>query len=153
MTHTPTADIVTLQFRDASELAPLLAAYAQALMRGAPRRPDSYYAEMLLQDRSAEVLGARIDNRLVSFMIFADLPEPLSGMRYGMADHIFVHQDFRGQGIAKAMVDVLADLGSERGWRHLILNAPRQPEDGRKLYEQMAAPADWTSYVIDFSAR
>ncbi|GHD18202.1 GNAT family N-acetyltransferase [Tianweitania populi] len=153
MTQMPTTDIAPLQFRDASELAPLLAAYAQALTRGAPRRPDSYYAEMLLQDRSAEVLGARIDDRLIGFMIFTDLPEPVSGMRYGMADHIFVDQDFRGQGIAKAMVDVLADFGHERGWRYLILNAPRQPEDGRKLYEQVAAPADWTSYVIDFSAR
>lgn len=153
MTHTPSTDITLLQFRDALELAPLLAAYAQALKRGAPRRPDSYYAEMLLQDRSAEVLGARVDGKLIGFMIFADLPEPISGMRYGMADHIFVDQNYRGQGIAKAMVDVLADFGHERGWRRLILNAPRQPEDGRKLYEQVAAPADWTSYLIDFGVK
>ena len=153
MTQAPSTDITLLQFRDASELAPLLAAYAQALTRGAPRQPDSYYAEMLLQDRSAEVLGARIDGRLIGFMIFTDLPEPVSGMRYGMADHIFVHQDVRGQGIAKAMVDVLADHGHERGWNRLVLNAPRQPEDGRKLYEQVAAPADWTSYMIDFGTK
>ena len=152
MTQMASTDITLLQFRDASELAPLLAAYAQALKRGAPQRPDSYYAEMLLQDRSAEVLGARLDGRLIGFMIFADLPEPLSGMRYGMADHVFVHQDVRGQGIAKAMVDVLADFGHERGWNRLVLNAPRQPDHGRKLYEQVAAPADWTSYVIDFNA-
>jgi len=32
----------------------------------------------------------------------------------------------------------------------LVLNAPRQPDDGRKLYEQVAVPADWTSHVIRF---
>ncbi|MBP0437760.1 GNAT family N-acetyltransferase [Tianweitania sediminis] len=152
MSQSTTTDIAVLHFKDAQELAPLLAAYAQALKRGAPRRPDSYYAEMLLQDRSAEVLGAQINGRLIGFMIFTDLPEPITGLRYGQADHIFVHQDVRGQGIAKAMVDVLADHGEERGWSRLVLNAPRQPDDGRKLYEQIAAPADWTSYIIAFDA-
>jgi len=47
-------------------------------------------------------------------------------------------------------VDLLADQAEERAWSRLILNAPRQPEDGRRLYEQIAAPADWTSYVVRF---
>ena len=128
----------------------MLAAYAQALKRGAPRRPDKFYAETLLQDRTAEILGARVDGKLVGFVIFTDMPEPVSGMRCGMCDHIYVHHDFRAQGIAKALVDVLADQAEERGWSKLMLNAPRQPEDGRKLYEQIAVPADWTSFVIRF---
>src|SRR5690349_9220733 len=130
MTQMHSADIAVLRLKDALEFAPLLAAYAQALKRGAPRRPDSHYAEQLLQDRTAEVLGARVDGQLVGFVIFMDQPEPVSGMRCGVADHIYVHHDFRGQGIAKAMVDVLADHAEERGWSKLILNAPRQPEDG-----------------------
>lgn len=145
-----TIDITLLRLKDALEFAPLLAAYAQALKRGAPRRPDKFYAEALLQDRTAEVLGARIDGRLVGFAIFTDLPEPVTGMRCGACDHIYVHHDFRARGIAKALVDVLADQAEERGWSKLMLNAPRQPEDGRKLYEQIAAPADWTSFVIRF---
>ena len=146
----PAIDIAQLRLKDALDFAPLLAAYAQALKRGAPRRPDQYYAETLLQDRTAEVIGARIDGKLVGFTIFTDQPEPVSGMRCGACDHIYVHHEHRNKGIAKAMVDVLADQAEERGWTKLILNAPRQPEDGRKLYEQIAAPADWTSFVIRF---
>lgn len=146
-------EIALLRLKDALDFAPLLAAYAQALKRGAPRRPDQYYAEALLQDRTAEVIGARLDGQLVAFAIFTDLPEPISGMRCGACDHIYVHHDHRNKGIAKAMVDVLADQAEERGWTKLILNAPRQPEDGRKLYEQIAAPADWTSFVIRFDQR
>ncbi len=145
-----TIDISQLRLKDALEFAPLLAAYVQALKRGAPRRPDKFYAETLLQDRTAEILGARVDGKLVGFAIFTDMPEPVSGMRCGACDHIYVHHDFRAQGIAKALVDVLADQAEERGWSKLMLNAPRQPEDGRKLYEQIAAPADWTSFVIRF---
>jgi GNAT superfamily N-acetyltransferase len=143
-------EISQLRLRDAHEFAPLLANYAQALKRGAPRRPDDFYAEALLQDRVAEVLGARLDGELVGFAIYVDLPEPVSGMRCGAVDHIYVHHDHRNRGIGKAMIDLLADQAEERGWSKLILNAPRQPEDGRKLYEQIAAAADWTSFVIRF---
>ena len=143
-------DISLMRLKDARELAPLLAAYTQALKRGAPRRPDEYYAETLLQDRTAEVMGARLDGELVGFAVFTDLPDPVSGMRCGQLDHLYVHHDHRKKGIAKALVDLLSDQAEERGWVRLVLNAPRQPEDGRKLYEQIAAPADWMPYVIRY---
>lgn len=145
-------DISLLRLKEAHDLAPLLAAYVQALKRGAPRRPDEFYAETLLQDRTAEILGARLDGELVGFAIFTDLPDPVSGLRCGQVDHLYVHHDHRKKGIAKALVDLLTDRAEERGWSRLILNAPRQPEDGRRLYEQIAAPADWTSHVIRYDA-
>ena len=139
-----------LHLNDARLLAPLLASYTQALKRGAPRRPDEYYAEQLLQDRTAEVLGAHVDGELVGFVIFYDHPEPVSGLRAGQVDHIHVHHAYQGKGIAKAMIDLLCDKAEERGWIKLILNAPRVPEDGRKLYEQIAVKGDWTGYIIRF---
>lgn len=153
MSENHTIDIGLLRLKDALEFAPLLAAYSQALKRGAPRRPDKFYAESLLQDRTAEILGARMDGVLVGFAIFTDMPEPVSGMRCGACDHIYVHHEHRAKGIAKALIDVLADQAEDRGWSRLMLNAPRQPEDGRKLYEQIAAPADWSSFVIRFDGR
>ena len=143
-------DISLLHLKDAHSLAPLLASYAQALKRGAPRRPDDFYAEQLLQDRSAEVVGAWIGNELIGFTIFYDLPEPVSGLRAGQVDHIHVHHEHQGKGIAKAMIDVLCEKADDRSWSKLVLNAPRLPEDGKKLYEQIASRGDWTCYVIRF---
>jgi len=150
MTDVTAMEIAQLRLRDAPQLAPLLASYAQALKRGAPRRPDQFYAEQLLQDRSAEVLGARLDGRLVGFLVFYDLPEPVSGARSGQVDHIYISDAFRSLGIAKAMIDLLAEESDSRGWSKLVLNAPRLPEDGRKLYEKIAAKADWSSWIIRF---
>jgi GNAT superfamily N-acetyltransferase len=143
-------EISQLRLKDARDLAPLIAAYVQALMRGAPGEADLYYAEKLLQDRAAEFLGARIDGALVGFILFYDLPEPVTGMRAGQADHIYVHHDHRGKGIAKALVDVLADQAEARGWSKLMLNAPRKPETGRRVFEAVAEPADWHSFVVKF---
>ena len=153
MTTNHQIDIALLRLKDARDLAPLIASYAQALKRGAPRRPDEFYAESLLQDRTAEIMGARLDNVLVGFAIFTDLPDPVIGLRCGQVDHLYVHHDHRKKGIAKALVDLLADQAEERGWSRLVLNAPRQPEDGRKLYEQIAAPSEWSSHVIRFEGR
>jgi GNAT superfamily N-acetyltransferase len=150
MTETHRIEIEQLRLSHALALAPLIAAYSQALKRGAPRQPDQYYAEQLLQDRTAEFLGAFLDGVLVGFVMFYDLPEPVSGLRCGQADHIYVHHDHRGKGIAKALVDVLADQAPARGWSKLMLNAPKFPETGRKVFESVAVPADWHSYVLRF---
>jgi GNAT superfamily N-acetyltransferase len=143
-------EISHLRLKDAPALAPLVAAYAQALKRGAPRRPDKFYAEQLLQDRTAELLGARLKDRLVGFLIFYDLPEPVSGSRCGQIDHIYIADAWRNQGIAQAMIDVLAEESDARGWSKLVLNAPRLPDEGRRLYDKIAAKADWQSWVIRF---
>ncbi len=150
MSKQPKIDIAHLRLKDAHVLAPLIAAYAQSLKRGAPRRPDQFYAETLLQDRVAEMLGARIDGDLVGFLMFFDLPDPVTGMRIGQVDHLYVHHLHRRQGIAEAMIDVLAEEAEARGWESLVLNAPRLPDDGRKLYEKLAVTADWTSFVMRF---
>jgi len=152
MTENHLTDISPLRLKDALALAPLLAAYTQSLKRGAPRRPDNYYAETLLQDRVVEVMGAWVDNELVGFAIYYDLPDPVTGLRYALLEHVYVHHDHRGKGIARAIIDVIADQAEERGWGRLVLNAPRQLE-GRKLYEQLAGPADWNSYVLRFDVR
>lgn len=149
----PNIEIHILRLRDARDLAPLLSAYVQAVFRGAPGAPDVYYAEQLLQDKTAEILGARLDGVLVGFLIFYDLPDPWSGRRTGLADHVYVDHRHRRKGIAKAMVDLLAEESDGRGWSELTLKAPRANESGRRLYERIAEPADWSSFVIRFSDR
>ena len=71
-----TIDIKILELDAALDLAPLISAHAQEQKRGAPRQPDMFYAETLLTDRTAEVIGAYMDGKLVSFATFFDLPKP-----------------------------------------------------------------------------
>ncbi len=133
---------------DALALAPLIAEYAQALRRGAPRRPDQFYAERILGDRTAEVVGAFADGALVGFAIFFDLPEIITGLRVGQIDEIYVHPDARNKGIARRMIETLVTEGQSRGWLELRWIVPVKNAPAVALYDKIAEPANWKGYTI-----
>ncbi|HMN87139.1 MAG TPA: GNAT family N-acetyltransferase [Bauldia sp.] len=140
--------IAPLSLADAHELAPLVAAYAQDRKRGAPREPDEFYAELLLKDRTAELLGARLDGRLVAFAVFFDLLDTIAGMRRGQLDDLFVVQDARGRRIGHALVGALVEEGRKRGWTEIRWMAPQKPPTARRLAEAMAKRAPIEAFTI-----
>jgi GNAT superfamily N-acetyltransferase len=132
MKETTSVEIGPLSLADAHDLAPLIAAHVQELNRGAPRRPDDFYSELLLQDRTALLVGARLGGRLVGFALYFDLPDTLTGMRVGQLDELFVVQDARGRNIDRALLEALAEEGERRGWhqlRWLIREKAQIPKD------------------------
>lgn len=137
----------------AHQLAPLIAAYAQEMRRGAPRRPDEYYSELLLADQTAELLGARTDKGLVGFAIFFDLPETITGHRAGQLDDLYVSPDARDHGVARRMIEELVEIGRVREWAHLRWLVPETNAAAIGLYERVAKPAPWKSYVIPILER
>lgn len=143
-----TADIRALGLDDAHQLAPLIAENAQALKRGAPRRPDEYYAERILGDKSAEVLGAFVDDTLIGFGVFFDLPELITGLRIGQLDDIYVHPDHRNKGTGRKIIETLVSEGQSRGWLHLRWIVPGKNAPAVALYEKIAEPDHRKSYVI-----
>ena len=124
-------DIKILELEAAHDLAPLIADHAQERKRGAPRAPDLFYAETLLTDRTAEVLGAYMDGKLVAFCTFFDLPETISGKRVGHVDIMFVHYDARGKGVTKAAIESLIKIGDERNWLELQWNNPNEVQQSK----------------------
>ncbi|MTH96462.1 GNAT family N-acetyltransferase [Roseibium sp. RKSG952] len=143
-----TTDIRTLGPDDAHQLAPLIAENAQALRRGAPRRPDEYYAERILGDKTAEVVGAFQGGQLIGFAVYFDLPELITGLRIGQLDDIYVHPDFRNHGIGREMIETLVEEGHKRGWLHLRWLVPGKNAPAVALYEKIAEPDHRKSYVI-----
>lgn len=141
-------DTVTLTIDDALEFAPLLAAYVQDMKRGAPRHPDLYYAESLLRDRTAEILGARLDGALVGFAVFYDLPDAMSGMRVGQLEDLFVMHDSRGRGVARALVEALARKGRSRDWLSLRLTVPEGSSMRTSFAETVGKKARLESFIV-----
>ena len=143
-----TTEIKVLGPEDAHKLAPLIAENAQALKRGAPRRPDEYYAERILADKTAEVLGAFMGENMIGFAVYFDLPELITGLRIGQMDDIYVHPDHRNQGIGRKIIETLAAEGKRRGWLHLRWIVPGKNTPAVALYEKIAEPDHRKSYLI-----
>jgi ribosomal protein S18 acetylase RimI-like enzyme len=143
-----TPQIRALGLDDAHQLAPLIAENAQALKRGAPRRPDEYYAERILADKTAEVIGAESGGELIGFAVYFDLPELITGLRIGQLDDIYVHPDHRNKGIGRKMIESLVSEGQNRGWLHLRWLVPSKNTPAVALYEKIAEPDHRKSYVI-----
>jgi GNAT superfamily N-acetyltransferase len=141
-------DTVTLTIDDALEFAPLLAAYVQDMRRGAPRHPDLYYAETLLRDRTAEIIGARLDGTLVGFAVFYDLPDAMTGMRVGQLEDLFVIHESRGRGVARALVEALARKGRSRDWLSLRLMVPEGSQMRTSFAETVGKKARLESFVV-----
>ncbi|WP_417687389.1 GNAT family N-acetyltransferase [Roseibium sp.] len=141
-------EIKALSSQEAHKLAPLIAENAQALKRGAPRRPDEYYAERILADKTAEVIGAFQGETLIGFAVYFDLPELITGLRIGQLDDIYVHPDFRNQGIGRKMIEHLEVEGKKRGWMHLRWLVPSGETPAVALYEKIAEPDRVKSYII-----
>ena len=145
--------IANLSLKDAHELAPLIAACVQERKRGAPRAPDEYYAELLLKDRTAEIIGVRLDGRLVGYAVFFDLPDTMTGMRTGQLDDLFVVQDARGQKVGQTLLDALAAEGENRGWQRIRWMVPEKPEVARRFAERLATSGGWLTYSVAIPRR
>ena len=140
--------VARLALDDAHDLAPLLSAYTQDRKRGAPREPDEFYAERLLEDPVAEIVGARRGKRLVGFAVFLDLPDTMTGLRVGQLDDLFVVQEARGQGVGHALIAGILAEGARRGWEHLRWMVPVKPPAAARLAEKLARRGPWTGYIL-----
>lgn len=141
-----------LSIDDALELAPLMAACVQERYRGAPRRPDQFYAERLLEDGVAEIVGARIGDTLVGYAVFFDMPDMMTGKRTGLLNDMFVIQDAREQGAEDALIAAIQDRAAERRWSAVLWLVPDKPPVARALAEKFATPAGWSGFSIPVRA-
>lgn len=147
---------MTLQIRaipvaERHALAPLLAAYAaemRAVLAGAVIASPEAQAALLTRHPAAEVLVAERDGTWLGFAIILDLPEVVFARSCGQLDDLFVRPEARGQGIARALIGGICDLGRARGWSHLRWFVPEGDAAAIALYERIAARADWRSYII-----
>jgi GNAT superfamily N-acetyltransferase len=132
---------------DAARLAPLVAAYAGALLGRDPAAPDEDYVRSLLAEPVVEIAAAELDGRLVGFALYYDLPEAISGKRAGQLDDLFVAPEARGAGIAQALIQHVVERGRERGWIHLRWMVP-EASPAAALYDRIAERAPWRNYVV-----
>lgn len=57
--------------------------------------------------------------------------------------------DHRGQGVGRALIAALVDLGHQRGWRRVHWHTEQGNARARRLYDDVARLTDYVRYVRD----
>ena len=104
----------------------------------------------MFEEKKAEVLFAELDGHTVAFALFFHNFSTFLGRAGLYLEDLFVLEEYRGQGIGKAMMRRLAQLAVERGcgrmeWSCLDWNTP-----SIRFYHSLGAAdmSDWTVYRL-----
>jgi GNAT superfamily N-acetyltransferase len=79
---------------------------------------------------------------------YRPFPRPLAASTGGFLDDLFVAPDWRGKGVAEALVEAVASEGRRRGWTVIRWITAEDNHRGRGFYEKVAERTGWVTYQI-----
>lgn len=86
------------------------------------------------------------DGALVALAHFRDMPSPLRGATVGFLDDLYADPEWRGAGVAAALIRAIEVIGRERGWPLFRWITREDNFRARGLYERVAQRTDWVTY-------
>jgi GNAT superfamily N-acetyltransferase len=138
-------EVFALAAPDRSEWEALARAYKAFYLT---ELPDSAYEgtwQRLLQRDGMRGLGARIDRRLVGithFLFHTGIWSP----RACYLEDLFVDPAARGRGVAKALIDAVAEYARTEGAGRLYWLTHETNATARALYDKVAASSGFVEY-------
>jgi GNAT superfamily N-acetyltransferase len=79
---------------------------------------------------------------------FRPFARPLTAATGGFLDDLFVAPDWRGQGVADALVEAVVAEARRRGWVMVRWITANDNERARGLYDRIAEKTSWVTYQI-----
>jgi len=73
---------------------------------------------------------------------------PLAAATGGFLDDLFVAPDRRGEGLADALIEAVAEIGRARGWTVLRWITADDNYRGRGVYDRVATRTMWLTYEV-----
>jgi len=84
--------------------------------------------------------------RAVGLAHYRPFARPLSASTGGFLDDLFVDPALRGQRVADALIEALAEIGRGRGWSVIRWITADDNYRGRGVYDRLAKRTFWITY-------
>jgi len=101
--------------------------------------------QRLLEDREAHGLGARLEGRLVGIAHYLFHANVWLDEACYLQD-LFVDETVRGQGVARALIDAVADAARRRGASRFYWQTKHDNRRARALYDKVAEHRGFIRY-------
>jgi len=111
-----------------------------------PDTLDGVWSWLMSDDHPERGFVAEVGGVVVGF---AHLQRQVDTFRAGTGwflDDLYVHPDFRGQGVAGALVDALSHYAREHGGGDLRWITAADNHTAQKLYDRIATKTSWVMY-------
>jgi GNAT superfamily N-acetyltransferase len=91
---------------------------------------------------------ALADAKPVGLAHFRPFARPLSASTGGFLDDLFVSPDYRGGGVADALINAVCAEGLKQGWSVIRWITAENNYRARAVYDRMAVRTKWVTYDI-----
>lgn len=111
---------------------------------------DTVWSWLHDEGRESSGLVAESDaGRLVGLAHFRPFARPLSATTGCFLDDLYVQPEWRGKGVADALIGRVREVASENGWSVVRWITAEDNYRARGLYDRLAGRTDWVTYDID----
>ena len=146
---TPDVDVRPVEPADREAWAPLFAAYREFYeLEEEPEVVDRVWGWILDQSHELNALVAVVDGDVVGFAHHRFYVRPAEGGCGLFLDDLFTSQAVRGRGVARALINRLAELARERGCAKVRWVTAPDNTTAQRLYDDMATRTDWLTYDL-----
>lgn len=105
----------------------------------------------MLTDPNMGCLVAEEGNSLAGFATYIVHPGTWSVQAVSYLEDLFVSPESRRNGVARSLIESLAAIGRERGWRRIYWQTKLGNAPAHALYQKLARRTDWVRYDLDLA--
>jgi len=133
------------------ELQPLIAAYQRfyEVERIDETRNRTFFRRFLAPSEDGLLLGARHDGKLVGYACLYWHFSSLEAVECVLMNDLFVSEEARGEGVARALIEATAEVARERGVPFVEWSTAPDNHTAQRLYNSTGAErSEWFSYEL-----
>jgi len=110
---------------------------------------DLTFARALDAGENLNLLVAKMDGRIVGFATYVLHRSSWARNWYGYLEDLFVAEDRRGKGVARALIAAVAEAVRAKGAERLYWVTDEANRTARTLYEKLATKTDFIQFRCD----
>ena len=88
------------------------------------------------------------DNEMIGFVHYREVPNTLTADRGLFLDDLFVAEDARRSGAARALIEFTKDYARQHKLAQIQLITASDNKTAQKLYDQLGTKTNWVTYEI-----